>query len=223
MALNNIPYLELGENTKLLAPAYFITPWRSDQPGVRPIPESNLGTLKDARRRLQIIQERMTQLVKEEIQTSGLKRRFRQARLKLGKNHLGADIAAGDLVLIGLPNQPPEICFVENAEARDVTLPRSGGKLLQLPAGHCTNITPFAHGPKMASREGQTFTHFISMECTPNTAWDVFREKVEALQEDAALVFPMGKKIKVTSMHLTIATLLLKEDKVQRCRTSSQS
>ena len=94
--------------------------------------------------------------MREEIQTSGLKRRFRQARLKLGKNHSGADISVGDLVLIGLPNQPPEICRVESAEARDVTLRRSGGKLLQLPAGHCTNITPLAHDPKMASREGQT-------------------------------------------------------------------
>ena len=77
----------------------------------------------------------MTQLVKEEIQTSGLKRRFRQARLKLGKNHLGADIAAGDLVLIGLPNQPPEICFVENAEVGDVTLRTPGGRGIGLPNG----------------------------------------------------------------------------------------
>ena len=38
---------------------------------------------------------------------------------------------------------------------------------------------------------------------------------MEALQEDAALVYPMGKKMKVSSMHLTIATLLLKEDEVQ--------
>ena len=54
------------------------------------------------------------------------------------------------------------------------------------------------------------------MECTPNTAWDIFSEKVEALQEDAALVFPIGKKIKVTSMHLTIADPLLKEEEVQK-------
>ena len=54
------------------------------------------------------------------------------------------------------------------------------------------------------------------MECTPDMAWDIFREKVEALQEDAALVFPMGKKIKVTSMHLTIGTLLLNDDEVQK-------
>ena len=121
-AVNNIPYLELGENTRLLAPADFITPWRTDQPGVRPIPESNIDSLKDARRRLQTIQERMAQLVTEEIQTSGLERRFRQARLKLGKNHSGADISVGDLVLIRLPNQPPEICRVESAEAWDVTL-----------------------------------------------------------------------------------------------------
>ena len=80
----------------------------------------------------------MAQLVREEIQTSGLDRRFRLARLKLGKNATGADIAAGELVLIGLPNQPPENCFVECAETRDVTLRRPGGKLLHLPAGHCT-------------------------------------------------------------------------------------
>ena len=54
------------------------------------------------------------------------------------------------------------------------------------------------------------------MECTPDTAWDIFREKVEALQEDAALVLPMGKKIKVTYMNLTIGTLLLKDDEVQK-------
>ena len=94
--VNNILYLDLGENTRLLAPADFITPWRTDQPGVRAIPESNLSTLKGARRKLQVIQERMAQLVREEIQTSGLDRRFRQARLKLGKNESGSDIAAGD-------------------------------------------------------------------------------------------------------------------------------
>ena len=60
------------------------------------------------------------------------------------------------------------------------------------------------------------------MECTPDTAWDIFREKVEALQEDAALVFPMGKKIKVTSMHLTIGTLLLKEEEVQKVHDQLQ-
>ena len=133
--VNNIPYLELGENTRLLAPADFITPWRTDQPGVRPVPESNLDSLKDAKRRLQIIQERMAQVVREEIQTSGLERRFRQARLRLGKNHSGADISVGDLVLIGLPNQPPEICFVENAEVRDVTLRTPGGRGIGLPNG----------------------------------------------------------------------------------------
>ena len=49
--VNNILYLDLGENTRLLAPADFITPWRTDQPGVRAIPESNLSTLKGARRK----------------------------------------------------------------------------------------------------------------------------------------------------------------------------
>ena len=29
--VNNIPYLELGENTRLLAPADFITTWRTNQ------------------------------------------------------------------------------------------------------------------------------------------------------------------------------------------------
>ena len=46
--------------------------------------------------------------------------------------------------------------------------------------------------------------------------WNIFQEKVEALQKDTGLIFPMGKKIKFTSMHLTIATLLLKEDEVQK-------
>ena len=49
----------------------------------------------------------MAQLVKEDIQTSV--KRFRQARLKLGKNEMAAELAAGDLVLIELPNQSPEI------------------------------------------------------------------------------------------------------------------
>ena len=86
--VNKIPYLELGENTRLLAPADFITPWRNDQPKVRAIPESNLSTLKSARQKLKIIQEKMAQLVKEDIQTSV--KRFRHARLKLGKNETAA-------------------------------------------------------------------------------------------------------------------------------------
>ena len=54
------------------------------------------------------------------------------------------------------------------------------------------------------------------MECSPDTAWDICRWKVEALQDDAAQAFPLGKKTKVTSMHLTLRTLLLKDDEVQK-------
>ena len=77
---------------------------------------------------------------------------------------------------------------------------------------------PFVNQER-ASREGQNFTHFISMECLPDNAWNKFKEKVQSLQDAAALVFPMGKRIKITSMHLTIATLRLVEtEEVQEVR-----
>ena len=81
---------------------------------------------------------------------------------------------------------------------------------------------PLRSLPQDGLQGGADLTHFTSMECTPNTAWDIFSEKVEALQEDAALVFPIGKKIKVTSMHLTIGTLLLKEEEVQKVHDQLQ-
>ena len=67
----------------------FITPWRNDHP------ESNLSSLMSARQKLQVIQ---IQLIKEYIKPSV--KRFRQARLKLGKNETSTELAAGDLVLI---------------------------------------------------------------------------------------------------------------------------
>ena len=81
--VNNISYLRLGENTRLLAPGGTTTP------------ESNLSSLMSARQKLQVIQ---IQLIKEYIKPSV--KRFRQARLKLGKNETSAELAAGDLVLI---------------------------------------------------------------------------------------------------------------------------
>ena len=39
---------------------------------------------------------------------------------------------------------------------------------------------------------------------------------MEVLQDDAAQVFPLDKKTMVTFMHLTLRTLLLKEDEVQK-------
>ena len=39
---------------------------------------------------------------------------------------------------------------------------------------------------------------------------------MEALQDDVPQVFTTGKRVKVESMHLTVATLTLKEKEVQR-------
>ena len=129
-------------------------------------------------------------------------------------NGSGADIAAGDLVLIGLPNQPPEICRMCRGARCNITPTR--GQAPSVTYWPLYQHHPLRSLPQDGRQGGADLTHFISMECTPNTAWDIFSEKVEALQEDAALVFPIGKKIKVTSMHLTLATLLLKEEEVQK-------
>ena len=82
--VNNIPYQQVPGNVRLLAPADFVTPWRTMPPQVRDLPESNLKTLSEAKRTMDIIQERMRGIVKEEIQT--LVERFKQGKLKLGIN-----------------------------------------------------------------------------------------------------------------------------------------
>ena len=52
------------------------------------------------------------------------------------------------------------------------------------------------------------------MECSLDLAWDYFKEKVKALQDDVAQVFTTGKRVMVESMHLTVLTLMLKEEEV---------
>ena len=57
-----------------------------------------------------------------------------------------------------------------------------------MPMGACTVTTSRTLTPQKASREGGAFTHFISLECSPDSEWGYFKKKVIALQDDVSQV-----------------------------------
>ena len=87
-----------------------------------------------------------------------------------------------------------------------------------MPLAVCTVTTPTSLRIHMASRENGQFTHFISLECQRGEEWGPFRGKVQGLQDEIAQVFGTGKKVKVESMHLTLGTLLLHEEEVEKIK-----
>ena len=123
--VNDIPYQQVVGNARLLAPADFINPWRTSPPSVRELPASTLRSLTEAKRHLDVTQEKIRHIVMEEIKTSP--ERFRQGRMKLASNKTSPSTVTGDIVLTELPNQTPELGYVEFADSRNVTLRRADG------------------------------------------------------------------------------------------------
>ena len=138
-------------NTRLLAPSDFITPWRTS-PGVRELPASTLKSLTEAKHHMDMTQEKIKHIVREEIITSP--ERFRQGRMKLGSNKTSPSAVTGDIVLTELPTQPQELGHVEFADSRNVTLHRADGRRLQLPLAACTVTTPTSLNSQMECQRG---------------------------------------------------------------------
>ena len=128
--VNNIPYQQVVGNSRLLAPIDFFNPWKVAAPSTRELPSSNMKSVTETKRQMDITQEKMRRIILEEIKTSP--ERFRQGRVKPGSNKTSPPATMGDIVLTELPNQIPELGYVELAVSRNVTLCRADGRRLQL-------------------------------------------------------------------------------------------
>ena len=198
----------------MLAPVQIINPWKVVAPSNRDLPSTTMRSLIEAKRQMDVTQEKMRDIVLEEIKTSP--ERFRQGRVKLSSNKTSPPAIRGDIVLTELPNQTPELGYVEFADTRNVTLRRADGRRVQLPLAACTVTSLATLDSEMASRENGQFTHFISLECQKGDEWGPFREEVQRLQDEIAQVFNTGKRVKVDSLHLTLGTLLLHPEEIEK-------
>ena len=91
--LNSIPYLSMG-NYGLLTPQHLINPWANSKVRVRELPSSNVRELREMRGTLVNQMVNLNAQITEEITLDV--ERWRQKKLKLGKNKSEESVAAGD-------------------------------------------------------------------------------------------------------------------------------
>ena len=108
----------------------------------------------------------------------------------------------------------------------EINSPRSPNSIVLLPQntyrfregetslalGQCVPITPSDR--MWGTRQGETFTHFLSLEYKKDETFKGFQRKVADLQEKVSEVVGVGKPSKPDSLHLTIATLKVTEEEV---------
>ena len=78
--------------------------------------------------------------------------------------------------------------------------------------GQCIPITPSDN--MWGTRQGESFTHFISLEFKQDETFKIFQKKVIELQEKMSEIDGVGKPSKPESLHLTMATLHDEEEEV---------
>ena len=96
-SLNCIPYLDIG-NYGLLSPQHLINPWTNGRVRVREIPANSIQELREARGILLNQMEKLNTQVTEEIAIDV--ERWKQKKLKLGKNKSDERISVGDVVML---------------------------------------------------------------------------------------------------------------------------
>ena len=95
---------------------------------------------------------------------------------------------------------------------RDIRVRKQNGGEASLALGQCIPITPSDN--MWGTRQGESFTHFISMEFKQDETFKAFQKKVLELQERMSEVDGVGKPSKPESLHLTMATLHAGEEEV---------
>ena len=65
--VSNVPYQDVGPNSTLLCPADVLTPWKGMEPEVQCLPENKLKSLMETRRRMIIKQQKLKEIMMEEI------------------------------------------------------------------------------------------------------------------------------------------------------------
>ena len=68
--VNNIPYQQVVGNSRLLAPIDVINSWKVAAPSTRELPSTTMKSLTEAKRQMDIMQEKMRLIILEEIKTS---------------------------------------------------------------------------------------------------------------------------------------------------------
>ena len=96
-SLNCIPYLDIG-NYGLLSPQHLINPWTNGRVRVREIPANSIQELREARGILLNQMAKLNTQVSEEIAIDV--ERWKQKKLKLGKNKSDERISVGDVVML---------------------------------------------------------------------------------------------------------------------------
>ena len=200
--VNNIPYQDVGPNSTLLCPADFLTPWRGMEPEVHCLPENKLKSLMETRRRMIIKQEKLKEIMMEEI--SSETNRFRNGQLKLGSNKSSPSVNVGGVLLLDLEGRTPQLGVAVAVSQRDVRVRKKNGNEVTLAIGQCIPITP---GARMVSREGEVFTHFLSMEIRIDEHLYAFQKTLKDLQGRLKEVSGVGKPSKPEALHITMATI----------------
>jgi 2'-5' RNA ligase len=175
---------------------------------VQNLPETKLKTLIDTQRTMIIKQAKMRAIMTEELRLEV--NRFRSGQLKLGSNKSSPRCSPGGVVVLDLAGQAPQLGVVLTMTKRDATVRKQHGGVVSLALGQCIPITPA--GDMMGSREGENFTHFVSLEFKQDELFRNFQRKIMELQVKMSEMDGVGKPQKSESLHLTIATLCVSEE-----------
>jgi 2'-5' RNA ligase len=114
--------------------------------------------------------------------------------------------------MLDLAGQTPQLGVVLSVSQRDIRVRKQNGGEVSLALGQCIPITP--SGNMLGTRQGESFTHFISMEFQQDEIFKAFQKKVIELQERMGEMDGIGKAAKPESLHLTMATLHAGADEV---------
>ena len=169
-----------------------------------------------------IKQEKLKEIMTEEIRSET--NRFRSGRLKLGSNKSSPDVNVGGVVLLDLEGRAPQLGVAVAVSQRDVRVRKKNGNEVTLAIGQCIPVTP---GVSMASREGESFTHFLSMEIRVDEHLSTFQKTLKDLQGRLKEVSGVGKPSKPEALHITMATIKVEptemEEVMKRTNIAFQS
>ena len=114
-------------------------------------------------------------------------------------------------MVLELAGKAPQLGVVLSMTQRDVRVRLRQGET-SLALGQCIPITPSDN--MWGTRQGESFTHFISLEFKQDETFKIFQKKVIELQEKMSEIDGVGKPSKPESLHLTMATLHAGEEEV---------
>ena len=175
--LNFIPYMKVG-NEKMVAPGHLLAPWQVRAIEVQDIPRTTMRTLELTRDTLRVIQEQTREAVKLEFRDLD---RFRQKRLKLGKNTEAWELTPGAIVETTAAGAPVRGVVQKIRRGRNATVRLQTGLSKEVSVG---TLHPIA----MANAEEtkKSFTHFVSVELEEFSKGDgqrlqLFQDMLESL------------------------------------------